>query len=115
MYFMVFAGSAAPYYITQPSTNNYVQIAFPNATNVTLSCSLNINIPIGMTITWLHNGSVINMTTQGDQTTNTTQLTRTGTELQSGVYQCVFTDTTGYILGRNITLLGMLGFYLATL
>ena len=95
---MVFTGNVAPYYIAQLSADNNVQVAFPNVTNVILKCSLNVTIPVGMTITWLHNGNVINMTTQGDQTTNTTQLTRTGMELQPGVYQCVFNDTAGYVL-----------------
>ena len=103
---MVFAGNTVPYYIAQPSTNNDVQVVFPNITNVILRCSLNVTIPVGMTITWLHNGNVINTTTQGNQTTNTTQLTRTGMELQPGVYQCVFNDTAGYVLKRNITLSG---------
>ena len=58
-----------------------------------------------MTITWLHNGRVVQSnTTQVEQTTNTVQLTR---RPQDGVYQCVFNDAVGYILRRSITLLGM--------
>ena len=95
----------APYYIIQPSTNDYVQTVFSTATNVTLRCSLSVNIPANMTITWLHNDRVVESTiTQVDQTTNTVQLTR---RPQDGVYQCVFNDAAGYILRRSITLLGI--------
>ena len=93
----------APYRIIQPSTNDYVQTVF--YTNVTLRCSLSVNIPANMTITWLHDGRVVESTiTQVDQTTNTVQLTGIP---QDGVYQCVFNDAVGYILKRSITLLGM--------
>ena len=57
-----------------------------------------------MTITWLYNGRVVELNgTQVDQTANVAQLTR---RPQDGVYQCVFNDAVGYILRRNITLLG---------
>ena len=63
-----------------------------------------------MTITWLHNGRVVNsITTQVDRTTNTVLLTiqlPLTRRPQDGVYQCVFNDAVGYILRRNITLLG---------
>ena len=73
--------------------------------NVTLRCSLSVNIPANMTITWLLNGRVVeSTTTQVDQTTNTVQLTRRPLD---GVYQCVFNDAVGYILRRSITLSGM--------
>ena len=82
-----------------------MQAVFYTATNLTLRCSLSVNIPANMTITWLHNGRVLSNKTQVDQTTNTVQLTRIWP--QDGVYQCVFNDAVGYILRRNITLLGM--------
>ena len=72
---------------------------------MTLSCSLSVNIPANMTITWLHNDRIVESTiTLVDQTTNTVQLAR---RPQPGIYQCVFNDAVGYILRRNITLLGM--------
>ena len=93
----------APYRVIQPSTDDNVQTVF--YTNVTLRCSLSVNIPANMTITWLLNGRVVESTiTQVDQTTNTVQLT---IRPQDGVYQCVFNDAVGYILRGNITLLGM--------
>ena len=92
----------APYRIIQPSTDDNVQTVF--YTNVTLRCSLSINIPANMTITWLHNGRVLLNKTQVNQTTNTVQLK---IRPQDGVYQCVFNDAVGYILRRSITLLGM--------
>ena len=71
-----------------------------------LSCVLNANIPSNMIITWLHNGEVLNRTTEEEQASNSVTL-RTNTQLSdAGVYQCVFNDTaTGYTLRRNITLL----------
>ena len=57
-------------------------------------------------ITWLRNGHNIITTTQGDTATNTARLPISGT-FELGVYQCVFNDSAGYILRRNITVLGM--------
>ena len=74
--------------------------------NVTLRCSLSVNIPANMTITWLLNGRVVETTTtQVDQTTNTAVLLIRIS--QDGVYQCVFNDAAGYILRRSITILGI--------
>ena len=73
--------------------------------SATLRCSLSVNIPANMTITWLLNGRVVESTiTRVDQTNNTVQLI---IRPQDGVYQCVFNDAVGYILRRSITLLGM--------
>ena len=72
-----------------------------------MSCSLNVSIPAGITITWLRDGHVeLTIPVQGEQTTNTIQFSR-GQRPQPGVYQCVFDDPAGYILCRNITVLGM--------
>ena len=103
--FIMLSGNIPRYYITQPTSDEYVQVVSSNMTTVTLSCSLNVVIPIGMVITWRHDGDVINKTTVDQNTTNATQI-RTD---QPGVYQCMFNDTAGYILKRNITvtLLGM--------
>ena len=101
------AGNPAPYHITQPSTNNYVQIVSPDAPRLTLMCSLNITIPSGMTITWLHDDRIeFTITTQVDQNSNTISLLK-GRPSQSdaGVYQCVFSNSNGCTLSANITLL----------
>ena len=83
-----------------------MRTVFSTATNVTLRCSLSVNIPANMTITWLRNGHVVeSTTTRVDQTTNTAVLLIRIP--QNGVYQCVFNDAAGYILRRSITLLGM--------
>ena len=95
----------APYHITEPSTDNDVQIISPTATSLELRCSLNVSIPAGITITWSHNGRNV-ITTQADTSTNTARLPIRGRP-QLGVYQCVFNDPAGYILRRNITVLCM--------
>ena len=79
----------------------------PDVTQLTLMCSLNITIPSGMTITWLHNDSVVTTTmTQVDQNNNTVSLIKGRPRpSDAGVYQCVFNDTTGCILSASITLL----------
>ena len=70
-------------------------------------CSLNVTIPSGMTITWLHDGRVVStITTRVDQTSKTVSLLRGKPESSdAGNYQCVFNDTAGYVLRGNITLL----------
>ena len=93
----------APYYIIQPSTDDTVLIV--PAINFRLTCTLNVKIPVGMTVTWLYNGNLIwTATNQNDASTNTLQLIG---RYEAGVYQCAFNYTTGYIVRRNITVLGM--------
>ena len=96
----------APYYIIQPSTDDTVKIVPPNAaTNFQLTCTLNVEIPVGMTVTWLHNGNLIwTITNQNYVSTNILRLIGIS---EVGVYQCAFNYTTGYIVRRNITVLGM--------
>ena len=101
LYVIIFT---APYYIIQPSTDDTVQIVPLNAA-LNLICTLNVKIPAGMTVTWLHNGNLIwTITNPVDANINTLQLTGRS---QAGVYQCAFNYTTGYIVKRNITVLGM--------
>ena len=103
LYIMVFT---VPYYIIQPSTDDTVQIVPPTATrSFQVTCSLNVNIPVGMTITWSHNGDVI-FTITNTNTAVATNTVRLVTRFQAGVYQCAF-NYTGYIIRRNITVLGM--------
>ena len=95
----------APYHIVQPSTDNFMQTVFETATNATLRCSLNINIPASMTITWMFDGVALppSNTTQNNQTT----ILRLRSPPRNGIYQCIFNDAVGYILRRSITLVGM--------
>ena len=69
-------------------------------------CSLNVTIPSGMTITWLHDSCVVSTrTTQVDQTSKSAFLLRGRPEQSdAGAYQCVFNDTAGYVLRGNFTL-----------
>ena len=101
-------GYAAPYHITEPSTDNDVQIVSPNATMTSITCSLNITIPSTVIVTWLHNGSAV-MTTASNEVTQTGSTTTLVIDnLQpsdAGVYQCVFNDSAGYVLRRRTKLL----------
>ena len=96
---IIFTGNTAPFHITQPPTDNYVQIASPNAAMVNLTCSLNISIS-RMIITWTNNKNSINSTEIGNTTTVVIK------NPQPGVYQCVFNDVgfdgSGWTLRRNI-------------
>ena len=101
---MLYFIKTAPYHITQPSTDN-VQIVSPNATSLNLGCSLNVTIPAGIMITWSLNGDVLNTLTIPEDLNTDTILYFGGTP-QSGVYQCLFNDSAGYILRGNITVIG---------
>ena len=104
---MVFTGNTAPYHITQPSTDNDVQMVSPTATMTSVTCSLNITIPSTWLVTWSHNTSLITdlsqITTAGS---TTTLLIEDLQPSDAGVYQCVFNDAagSGWILSRNIRL-----------
>ena len=50
---MVFTGNAAPYHITQPSTDYDVQIVSSTATMANLICSLNVTIPSSVVSFWV--------------------------------------------------------------
>ena len=110
---MVSTGNAAPYHITQPSTDNDVQIVPLNATMATLTCSLNVTIPSDAAVTWRHNNTINILLSQVSTTGSTTTLTIENPQSSDdGVYQCVFYDIagSGWVLRRKIILLstGML-------
>ena len=101
---MMFTGNTAPYHITQPSTDNDVQIVSPTATMATLTCSLNVTIPSGMIITWMHNGNfVASKTPNGNSTTLVIQNPEPS---DAGHYECVLRNlaNNGWTLRRNIRL-----------
>ena len=98
-------GNEAPYNITQPSTDDDVQIVSPTATMATLTCSLNDTIPSSVMITWTHNNTIIPIN-QTATTGNTTTLTIENPQSSdAGVYHCVFNDVAGYTLRRRIIFL----------
>ena len=87
----MFTGNTAPYHITQPSTDNDVQIVSPTATMATLICSLNITIPSTVIVAWLHNNTNFVNSRQITQTGNTTTLLIQNLQpSDAGDYQCVF-------------------------
>ena len=103
----MYVGNAAPYQITQPSTDNVVQIVPADAKVASVTCSLNITIPSTVIVTWSHNNTNITDASQVTQTDNATRLVipRNPQPSDAGVYQCMFNDTAGYVLGRSITLI----------
>ena len=82
-------------------------VTFSKSTDsVQLMCSLNIDIPSSVTVTWLHNGSIAMTTPPNEVSTagNTTTLVIVNLQPSDvGVYQCVFNDTNDrWTLRRNI-------------
>ena len=104
---MVFAGNTAPYHITQPLTDNDVQIVSPTATMATLTCSLNITIPSTVVVAWSHNANLITDLSQITTADNTTTLLIQNLQpSDAGDYECIFNDAigSGWSLRRNIRL-----------
>ena len=112
----IFTGNTAPFHITQPSTDNDVQIVSPTATMATLTCSLNVTIPSDAAVTWRHNNTINIPLSQVSTTGSTTTLTIENPQSSdAGDYECIFNDVigSGWILRRNIILL-ITGSYIAT-
>ena len=104
----IFTGNTAPFHITQPSTDYYVQIVSPTATMATLTCSLNVTIPSDAAVTWRHNNTINVPLSQVSTTGSTTTLTIENPQSSdTGDYECIFNDVigSGWILRRNIILL----------
>ena len=100
---LCFTGNTAPYHITQPSTDNDVQIVSPTATMATLTCSLNVTIPSSVTIIWYHNGSLV--ATKTPNGNSTTLVIENPEPSDAGDYECEFNDlANGWVLRRNIRL-----------
>ena len=100
-------GNTAPFHITRPSFDDYVQVVSTTATTVNVMCSLNITIPSTVVILWIHNNTAI--TNDGvSQTGNTTTLLIGNFQPSVvGDYQCVFNDVLGggWTIRRTIRLL----------
>ena len=102
-------GNTAPYHITQPSTDNDVQIVSPTATMTSITCSLNITIPSTMIVIWSHNGDIATAASNKNaiRTSHSTTLQiEYPRSSDAGVYQCVFNNVAigGWILKRNVRL-----------
>ena len=104
----MYKGNTAPFHITQPSTDNDVQIVSPTATMATLTCSLNVTIPSTASVFWIHNNTITVPDSQTSTAGSTTTLTIENLQSSdAGVYQCQLNDVfgSGWILRRNIMLL----------
>ena len=110
LYIVVSTENAAPYHIIQPSSNDYIQIVYPDAdakTHVTLSCSLNVSIPVNMTVIWLRDDNHFITQTRFNRPTNTAMLSMlTKSRYDLDVFQCVFNNTAGCTVRRTITVIG---------
>ena len=97
-------GNTAPFHITEPLIDDYVQIVSTTVTMVSIRCSLNITIPSSMIIQWTHNTDII--TSNGlSRTGNTATLIRNFQPSYVGNYQCIFNDAVGgWMLRRNVRL-----------
>ena len=90
--------------IVQPSTNSHTITFDQSTSHVQLMCSLNIDISSNVTVTWLHNGSVVMATFT--QTGNTTTLQIENPQpSDAGVYQCVFNNTYYQWIGDSSVIL----------
>ena len=104
---MPFIGNTAPFHITYPPIDNYVQVVPPTATMVVVTCSLNVTIPSSTVVIWIHNNSQLpsNKSQQTDSTT--TLLIGNFQQSDTGFYRCILDDASGsgWVLTRNISLI----------
>ena len=92
--------------IDQPSSRSVNNVTYVKSeSSVQLMCSLDINIPSNVTVTWLHNEMVV-MKTEYDENSNTSTTTLAIRNPQSDDdYVCIFTDmVNGWILSRSFAL-----------
>ena len=89
--------------IIYPSNDSQVIMYNDSMSSVLLMCSLNVTIPSSMTVTWLHNGTII-MTPPNEVLTagsTTTLIIRNPQSSDTGVYECVFNDSVnGWMLRK---------------
>ena len=84
--------------IVQPPTDAHTITINELTSSIQLMCSLNIDIPSSVMITWLHNDSDAMITSPNEVITtgNTTTLVIGNPQPSAaGDYQCVFNDTVG--------------------
>ena len=92
----------------EPSVDKSMVTVAVSASSVQLMCSLNIDIPSNIKVTWLHNGCITMTTPPNEliQTGSTTTLVIRDLQLSDGgIYQCVFNDTvSNWAFTRSISL-----------
>ena len=94
--------------IIQPTKNSHNVSFNESASSIQLICSLNIDIPFSVMVTWMYNDNLVMTTPPNGVITagNTTTLVIGNPQpSDAGVYQCLFNDTVDqWILRRNIIL-----------
>ena len=81
--------------IVQPPTDNHTITVNESTSSIQLMCSLNIDIPSSVMVTWLHNDSDAMTTPPNGVITagNTTTLVIGNPQpSDAGVYQCLFNE-----------------------
>ena len=98
--------------IIQPTKNSH-NVTFDESTSsVQLTCSMNIDIPSSVMVTWMYNDNLVMTTPPNGVITagNTTTLVIGNPQpSDAGVYQCVFNDTVNQWTQRRNIFLQMLG------
>ena len=93
--------------VIQPPENLYTKVFDASMSSVQLMCSLNIEIPSSVTVTWLYNSNEFilgpyDTITQGGTTTTLTIGNPQPSD--AGIYQCSFMGFDQQIVGRFIEL-----------
>ena len=84
--------------IVQPPADVHAITIIESTSSIQLMCTLNINIPSSVMVTWLHNDSDAMITSlyKVIKTGNTTTLVIGNPQpSDAGVYHCVFNDSIG--------------------
>ena len=104
---LLFIGIPAPYHLTHPPKDGYLQVVPTTTSMTTITCSLNDTIPASVGVTWFYNNSIIATPGIVTLTGNTTVLLLQNLRSSNlvGTYQCVFNDSmNGWTLKRSTVL-----------
>ena len=71
-----------------------------------MTCSLNVTISENVTVLWIHNNNYVRSAEETKTAYTRTLVIRNFQTSNTGVYQCVFVDLSGWTLRRNIQVKG---------
>ena len=93
--------------VIQPPADLYIVTFDESTTSVLLMCSLNIDIPSSVTVTWTRNGNLLSLGPSDSITqagTTTTLIIGNPQQSDAGIYQCSFGGIVESSIGRFIEL-----------